>query len=62
MAISLKRKEAIRQQHPLYGQQPIEVHHQQPRFLDGTDDDENFYIVRPTMFIGGPNKSRRGGK
>lgn len=44
MAISLKRKEAIRQEHPLYGQQRIQVAHIQDKFLGGTDDDTN---VRP---------------
>lgn len=41
MAISLNRKEAIRQQHPLYGQQRIQVAHIKDKFLGGTDDDDN---------------------
>jgi hypothetical protein len=41
MAISLNRKEAIRQQHPLYGQVRIQVAHIVDRFKGGTDEDEN---------------------
>lgn len=41
MGISLGRKEAIRKQHPLYGQVRIQVAHIQDRFLGGGDEDEN---------------------
>lgn len=41
MPISLKRKEAIRQEHPLYGQVRIQVAHIEDRFKGGSDDDEN---------------------
>lgn len=34
-------KEAIRQQHPLYGQERIEVSHSLPRYRGGTDDPDN---------------------
>lgn len=34
-------KEEIRQQHPLYGQERIEVHHQLPRHRGGDDSNEN---------------------
>lgn len=41
MAISLNRKEAIRQQHPLYGQVRIQVAHVVDRFKGGSDEDDN---------------------
>lgn len=41
MAISTNRKEAIRQQHPLYGQERIQVAHIVDRFKGGSDDDDN---------------------
>lgn len=52
MAISLKRKEAIRQSSPLYGQVPLEVCHVKDRFLGGTDDDENLVpLTRPAHLV-----------
>ena len=40
MARSLS-KEEIRQQHPLYGIQRIEVHHDTPKFRGGDNSDKN---------------------
>jgi len=49
MAISFLRKEKIRQRHPLYGQQPIEVCHIKDKFLGGSDEDENLVpLTRPS--------------
>ena len=41
MGLSFTRKEVIRKQHPLYGQERIEVHHIQPKFRGGSDDRQN---------------------
>lgn len=48
MGIGLILKEKIRQLNPLYGQTPIEVHHRQPKFLQGSDEVENLVgLSRP---------------
>ena len=46
MGLSFNHKEAIRKQHPLYGQKRIQVAHVQDRFLNGSDGDEN---LRPLL-------------
>jgi len=41
MGISVGRKEQIRKQHPLYGQERIQVAHVLDRFKGGADTDDN---------------------
>lgn len=41
VAISIARKESIRKEHPLYGQERIQVAHIVDRFKGGSDDDSN---------------------
>lgn len=41
MGISLKSKEEIRQEHPLYGQERIEVDHITPRYKGGDSQRTN---------------------
>ena len=46
MGLSFTCKEVIRKQHPLYGQERIQVTHIKDRFLGGDDSDEN---LRPLL-------------
>lgn len=60
MSISSKRKELIRQQHPLYGQEVIEVTHIQDRFLNGSDEDDNLRpLTRPQHLADHVSKAER---